>query len=330
MTLPDLAAGLLWTGVILYALLGGADFGGGFWDLVAGNAKRGAKQRALIERSIGPVWEANHVWLIFVLVIMWTCFSPLFGAVTSTLWIPFTAAAFGIIARGSAFALRKAVDEIWQKRLLGAAFAFSSIATPFCFGAMAGAIAAGNVPAGIAQGNTITSWWSPVPIMSGILAVTVCAYIAAVYLTADARRTGDQELTAQFRRKALGMAVASGMIAVGGLLFLHDRAPLIAHGLAHRGLPFVLLSGLAGLVAIVLLYVRRFATARIFAALAVASVLIGWAAAQYPYVLAGHLTLAQAAAEPLVLKSVLISAVAGSALLVPSLVWLLVLFQKQK
>lgn len=328
MTLVQITAGVMWLGVILYALFGGADFGAGFWDLVAGSAKKGAKQRALIEHSIGPVWEANHVWLIFVLVVMWTCFPLLFGSIFSTLWIPFTLAAFGVIARGSAFAFRKVVVELWQKRLLGAAFAFSSVVTPFFFGAIAGAVASGHVPQGIGLGNTVTSWLSPVPIMTGLLAITVCLYLAAVYLTADARRSGDMELVVQFRRKALGAAIAAGLIAAGGLLFLHQKAAFLAHGLAHRGLPFVIASGVAGMIALGLLYVRHFALARIFAALAVASVLIGWAAAQYPYVLSTHLTIAEAAALPSVLKATLISFAVGAVILIPSLGWLYVLFQR--
>ncbi|HWB38725.1 MAG TPA: cytochrome d ubiquinol oxidase subunit II [Candidatus Saccharimonadales bacterium] len=330
MTLVEATAGVMWLGVVLYALFGGADFGAGFWDLVAGNAKKGAKQRALIEHSIGPVWEANHVWLIFVLVVMWTCFPSLFGAVTSTLWIPFTLAAFGIIARGSAFAFRKVVAQVWQQRLLGAAFAFSSIVTPFFFGTIAGAVAAGHVPSGVGTGSTITSWLSPMPIMTGVLAVTICAYLAAVYLTADARRSGDKVLVEQFRNRALTAAVVAGLVAVGGLVFLHQQAPFIADGLAHRGLPFILLSGISGLVALGLLYIRYFATARIFAAVAVAAVLIGWAAAQYPYVLPTQVTLTQAAAVTSVLKATLASMAVGALILIPSLSWLYVLFQKSE
>jgi len=328
MTLVEAAAGAMWLGVILYALFGGADFGAGFWDLVAGGGKQGAKQRSLIEHSIGPVWEANHVWLIFVLVVMWTCFPVLFGSITSTLWIPFTLAAFGVIARGSAFAFRRVVVEAWQKRLLGAAFTFSSIVTPFFFGTIAGAVAAGRVPEGVGLGDTITSWWSPVPIMTGLLAVTMCAYLAAVYLTADARRTGDMELVTQFRRKALGAAVVAGIVAGGGLMVLHQKAPFLAHGLAHHGLPFVIASVAGGVIALGLLHTHYFVAARIFAALAVAALLTGWAAAQYPYVLSTHLTLSQAAALPSVLKATLISLGVGAALLVPSLIWLYTLFQQ--
>jgi len=130
MTLAIALLGLIWLSVTAYTLLGGADFGAGFWDLIAGGAQRGRDRRALIEHSIGPVWEANHVWLIFVLVIMWTAFPPLFAAIASTLYIPLTLVAIGIIARGSAFAFRKAVTEVWQQRLFGAAFGSSSVITP--------------------------------------------------------------------------------------------------------------------------------------------------------------------------------------------------------
>lgn len=130
MTLAIALLGLTWLSVTAYTLLGGADFGAGFWDLIAGGAQRGRDRRALIEHSIGPVWEANHVWLIFVLVIMWTAFPPLFAAIASTLYIPLTLVAIGIIARGSAFAFRKAVTEVWQQRLFGAAFGSSSVITP--------------------------------------------------------------------------------------------------------------------------------------------------------------------------------------------------------
>lgn len=329
MSLATIMLAVLWLGVTLYALFGGADFGGGFWDLTAGNAKRGAATRRLIENSIGPVWEANHVWLIFVLVIMWTCFPVLFGSITSTLWIPFTLAAFGIIARGSAFAFRKVATALWQRRLFGAAFALSSVITPFFFGAMAGAVAGGRVPVGVGVGNTLTSWLNPVSIMSGLLAVAVCAYLAAVYLTADARRQGNATLASQFRCKALIAGALAGLIAASGLLFLHHDAPLLAHGLTHRGLPLVIVSALCGGLTLVLLYVRHFVIARITAAAAVASVLWGWAAAQYPYVLSGsHLTIARAASEPAVLKATMLSLSIGAVLLIPSLILLYALFQQ--
>jgi cytochrome bd ubiquinol oxidase subunit II len=328
MSLATTMAAVLWIGVSCYALFGGADFGAGLWDLLAGGARRGAAQRRLIEHSIGPVWEANHVWLIFVLVVMWTCFPKLFGAVSSTLWVPLTLAAFGVIVRGSAFAFRKTVTETWQRRLFGAAFAASSVITPFFLGAAAGAVAAGRVPPGIGAGRPVASWWSPVPVMTGILAVVVCAYLAAVYLTADARRAGEPALVAQFRWRALAAGVAAGAVAAGGLLFLHQDAAALYHGLTHRGLPLVIVSAVAGVVSLGLLYFHRFLTARLTAALAVAAVLWGWAAAQYPWLLNPGLTIGQAAADRPVLLATLVSLGAGTVLLVPSLAWLYLLFQR--
>lgn len=328
MTLADVLAAVMWIGVTAYALFGGADFGAGFWDLLAGGARRGERQRALVEHSIGPVWEANHVWLIFILVVMWTSFPGLFGAVSSTLWIPLTVAAFGVIARGSAFAFRKSVTAVWQRRIFGAAFAASSVITPFFLGAAAGGVASGRVPPGIGTGNAVTSWWNPVSVLTGALAVTVCAYLAAVYLTADARRAGDQRLAAQFRARALASGAAAGIIAGAGIAVLHDHAPALAHGLAHRGLPLVLASAVAGLAALALLYARWFLAARVAAAAAVTAVVWGWALAQYPYMLQGRLTVTAAAATRGVLLATLISLAAGAVLLAPSLAWLYLIFQR--
>jgi len=330
MNLANTMAAVMWLGVTCYALFGGADFGAGFWDLVAGSAKGGAKQRKLIEHSIGPIWEANHVWLIFVLVTMWTCFPVLFGSVTSTLWAPFMLAAFGIIARGSAFAFRKNVTKLWQQRLFGAAFALSSIVTPFFFGTIAGAVAYGRVPVGVGLGNPVTSWVNPVSIMTGILAVVTCTYLAAVYLTADAKRSGTNELVRQFRHRALGSGIVAGLVAAAGLFFLHKDVPLLAHGLTHRGLPLVILSGVAGAVTLLLLYAGRFTVARITGALAVAAILWGWAVAQYPYMLPHSLTIANAAAVHATLIATLITACIGTTLIVPALVYMYVLFQKQR
>jgi cytochrome d ubiquinol oxidase subunit II len=326
-TLAEVLAALLWLGVTLYALFGGADFGAGFWDLTAGGAERGAPKRKLIEHSIGPVWEANHVWLIFVLVVMWTCFPPLFGAVSSTLWVPLTLAAFGVIARGSSFAFRKVTTDIRHQRVFGGGFALSSVVTPFFLGAAAGAVASGRVPPGVGRGNALTSWWNPVSVMTGVLAVVVCAYLAAVYLTADARRTGDPELITQFRIRALVAGVVAGIVSTVGLLLLHDDAPALAHGLAHRALPLVIVSGIAGLASLALLYLGHFLTARLTAALAVSAVLWAWAVAQYPHVLDPGLTISQAAANHTVLDAVLLSLGVGAVLLVPSLAWLYLLFQ---
>ena len=322
MSAANTVAAVMWIAVTCYALFGGADFGAGFWDLVAGPARRGDKQRRLIEHSIGPVWEANHVWLIFVLVVMWTGFPGLFGAIASTLYIPLTVAALGVITRGSAFAFRKTVVACWQRRTLGMAFALSSIFTPFFLGAAAGAVASGHVPPGVGAGSPVSSWWNPVAVMSGVLAVVVGAYLAAVYLTAEARRTGDAVLVCQFRNRALGAGVVAGAVAASGLLWLHQDAASLYHGLMHRGLSLVIASAVAGATALVLIYRRRFVLSRIAAALAVSAVLWAWAVAQYPNVLPPSLTISSAAANHSVLMAMLICVALGAGLLIPSLVLL--------
>ena len=321
---------VIWIALTLYALLGGADFGAGFWDLLAGGSRGGHRTRVLIARVIGPVWEANHVWLIFVLVLLWTGFSPVFAAVMSTLYVPLTLAALGIIGRGAAFAFRKASTELWQQRLFGAAFALSSILTPFFLGAVAGGIASGRVPLGVAKGDLLDSWWNPTSILGGALAVGACAYLAAVYLCQDAVRLDMPDLAENFRRRALGSAVVVGVVALGGIAVLHADAPRLFDGLTHRGLPLIVVSAVAGLASLVMIAVRRYVLVRPTAALAVAAVLWGWAVAQYPDMLQPGAPYTSVAAGGPVLRATLLVAAVGVLLLIPSLGWLFVLFQRQR
>ncbi|MGH3995651.1 MAG: cytochrome d ubiquinol oxidase subunit II, partial [Pseudonocardiaceae bacterium] len=200
--LPELAIAFVLVGVAAYVVLGGADFGAGFWDLTAGGAERGAPLRASVKRGMSPVWEANHVWLIFVLVMLWTAFPEAFGSIGSTLAIPLFLAALGIVLRGGAFALKGEAATIAEARALGATFALSSVLAPFFLGAAAGAIAAGEVPVGNAEGDAWGSWTGALPILVGVLAVATGAHLAAVFLGADARRAGRPEMVHAFRRRA--------------------------------------------------------------------------------------------------------------------------------
>ena len=182
---------LLFVAVTAYAVFGGADFGAGFWDLVAGGAERGERPREVIDHSIGPVWEANHVWLVFIFVVMWTGFSEAYASITLTLFVPLTIAAFGIVLRGSSFAFRKTVFRTRDRRNFGAAFASSSVLVPFCFGTVAGGVASGRVPPGGQAGDPWSSWVNPTSVFAGVFAVVVVAYLAAVYLVWDARLLSD-------------------------------------------------------------------------------------------------------------------------------------------
>jgi cytochrome bd ubiquinol oxidase subunit II len=328
MTLAEVVLSVMFVGLVAYGLFGGADFGAGIWDLLAGGTRRGARQRDLIERSIAPVWEANHVWLIFVLVVLWTAFSGAFAAVVTTLYVPLTLAAFGMIARGAAFAFRKSTTTLGLRRALGASFALSSLVTPYFLGAVVGGVASGRVPAGIAAGDVVTSWVNPTSVLGGVLAVLVCAYLAAVFLCGDARREGAEDLAEQFRLRALGTAALTGGIGIAGLFVLRADAPLLVDGLTGRAAPVVAASVGAGVAAVVLLVLRRYVAARVSSALAVTAILVGWAVAQYPYMLLPELTIEDAARGRATLVAMLVALVGGSLVLVPALAYLYVLFQR--
>ncbi|GAA3745134.1 cytochrome d ubiquinol oxidase subunit II [Streptomyces tremellae] len=320
--IADVMLAVMWVGLTCYALFAGADFGAGFWDLFAGSSSRGRQRRSLIEHSIGPVWEANHVWLIFVLVMLWSCFPPVFAAVLSTLYIPLTLTALGIIARGAAFAFRKASTAVWQQRLFGGCFALSSVVTPLFLGAVAGGIASGRVPPGIAEGDTVTSWLNPTSALGGVIAVLTCAHLAAVYLCADAVREGDTVRAAEFRRASAAGGLACGAVALAGIAVLDRDAPVLFHGLTHRALPLVVIGAVAGLADLALLLRHRYVLARGAAAIAVAAILWAWGVAQYPRMLVPSTTVAETASQTSVLVACLISVGVGFVVLVPSL-WLL-------
>jgi cytochrome d ubiquinol oxidase subunit II len=321
--LPELCLGAAIAGLTAYAVLGGADFGAGFWDLTAGGPERGGRVRGMVARSMGPVWEANHVWLVFVLVIVWTCFPVAFGSVMSSLYVPMGLAAIGIIFRGTAFALRGEAATINEARVLGGLFALSSVLVPFCLGAALGGIAAGEVPVGNADADPLSSWLNPTGVLVGALAVLTGAYLAAVYMAADSVRAGLPDLERAFRARALGSGLAAGAVAIGGLAVLNSDAPDLYDGLTtDGGLACVLASAVAGTSTLVLVWLRRFEAARYTAAAAVASVTIGWAVAQSPYLLPGELTLDAAAADDATLVAVLASTAVGLALVIPSLYWL--------
>src|SRR5690349_2752752 len=294
--MPEICAALVIVGVTAYAVLGSADFGAGFWDLTAGGAERGGRVRGMIQRSMSPVWEANHVWLIFVLVMVWTAFPVAFGSMASTLCIPLFLAAIGIIFRGTAFALRGQAATINEARVLGAVFALSSVLVPFCLGAAIGGVASGRVPVGNAAGDLVTSWLNPTSILIGVVAVSSGAYLAAVYLAGDSARAGLPDLVRAFRARALGAGVVTGVLALAGLLVLRSDARALYDGLTSgAGLAMVLVSGAAGVATLALVYREHYELARATAAAAVAAIVVGWVIAQDPYVLPPHLTLQQAA-----------------------------------
>jgi cytochrome bd ubiquinol oxidase subunit II len=327
MELAEVVAAIMFLGVVAYAVFAGADFGSGLWDLTAGDAERGAPLRALVDRAIGPVWEANHVWLIFVLVYLWTAFPVGFAAIMVDLFIPFCLAGAGIVLRGSAFAFRKFAPSVAQARLFGAAFAASSVLTPFLFGAIAGAIASGRVTLD-GSADPWTDWLGPTSLVGGILAVATCAFLAAVFLTAEARRTGDTDLEAACRNRALGAGSATGALVLAGIVPLDRDAPLLFERLTGPALPVIAVSAAAGLATLWMLWQDRPAVARITAVVAVAAVVVGWGVAQHPWLLVDQLTLADAAGARPTLISLLVVFGLAAVTVVPSLAYLFWLTQQ--
>jgi cytochrome bd ubiquinol oxidase subunit II len=323
----DAAAAILWVGATFYALFGGADFGGGFWDLVSGWDERGQRPRDTIQRSLTPVWEANHVWLIFVLVVLWTAFPPAFSAIFTTLYVPIALAALGIVFRGAGFAFRKSIVGLRERRAMGAAFAISSVLTPFFMGTVVGAIAAGNVPAE-GNGDAFSSWIGPLPLLIGAMFVASGAYLAAVFLVGDARRGDDAEMERYFERRALGAAVVAGVFALAGLFALHSEARFVFDRLTAEGLPLVILSLLCGAALLVVLRRGGRRPLRPLAAGAVIAVVWGWGVAQFPYLLPTSLRIDQAAAPDATMTIVFIVFAAAAVVVLPSLGLLYTLAQK--
>jgi cytochrome d ubiquinol oxidase subunit II len=320
MALAEVPAVLILVGLTAYAVFAGADFGAGLWYLLAGPGRRGRAIRDFSYHAMAPVWEANHVWLIYVLVVAWTAYPTAFGSIASTLAIPLFVAAVGIILRGTAYALRSgaAVDRETEGAT-GFVFGASSILTPFALGAAIGAIASGRVPVGNAAGDLVTSWLNATSMLVGALAVATAGYLAAVYLAGDAARAGEAGLARAFRARALAMGVVAGALAVGGIVVLRaDARPLFDDLTSGAGLAAVVVSALAGLATMGLVRAGRYEPARFSAAVAVAAIIAGWGIAQRPDLLPG-LTIEQAAAGRSTLWALLISIAVGLVILVPSL-----------
>jgi cytochrome bd ubiquinol oxidase subunit II len=306
-------------GVALYTVLAGADFGAGIWQLLSGPGEHGERIREHAHESMGPVWEANHVWLIFVLTVTWTSYPVFFGSIASTLSVALFIAGLGIILRGASYALRSGAASGRETLMVDGAFSIASLLTPFALGCTAGAIAAERVPVGNAAGDEFSSWLSPVPLMVGALAVCFSVYMAAIFLAADEHRTGDREMADSFRIRALVAGAVAGAVSIAALIVVHADAHSLYTGLVHGGaLATMIVSVVAGLITLGLVWARVFEPARVTGAIAVAAVIAAWAIARHPVLLPG-LTIAQAAASHDTLVTVVVAVVAGGVLLFPSL-----------
>ena len=328
MSSANSVAAVLWIGATIYAVFAGADFGAGLWSLLAGGGDRGRRPRELIDWAIGPVWEANHVWLIFVIVMLWTGFPTAFEAIFSTLFIPLSLAALGIVLRGAGFAFQHTARRARGRVLAVTLFGLASVLTPFFMGTVVGAVAGGRVPVGNAAGDAVTSWLNPLSLMIGALFVATSAYLAAVFLVSDTRRAGAPDLERYFANRALVAAFVAGALAAASLVALHSDAEYVFHRLTTDAVPLVVLSLACGIGVLVLLHRGARRGARPLAVGAVAAVIWGWAVAQYPYVLPESLTISGAAAPSNTLTSLLIVSVIAVVVVLPSLALLYALVQR--
>ena len=328
MSVPLAVAAALLVGVVAYAIFGGADFGAGFYDLTAGGTERGAELRTLVDHSIGPVWEANHVWLIYVLVTWWTAFPTSFASTMSTLILPLLFALLGIVLRGASFAFRKYSATLSQARLFGAVFAGSSLIAPFFLGTVAGAIASGRVPAQ-GRGDLWSSWLNTTSLLVGVLAIGSCAFLAGTFLTADAARAGLTELLERLRRRTLAVGAVTGVVAFGALVPIAYDAPTLTDGLTGRAAPLVTLSMIGGVLTLLLLWRRRPGLARFSAVVAVTAVLLGWGVGQYPWLLVDEVTISAAAGAPATLRALLVVAALAGVIVLPALAYLFKLTQSE-
>ena len=323
MSLAESLAATILVSLTAYALLGGADFGGGVWDLVASGPRK-EQQRRLVAQAIAPVWEANHVWLILAVVLLFTCFPAAFARLAIALHVPLTLMLIGIVLRGSTFMFQSYGGG--GRRV----FAYASLLTPVLLGVSVGAIASGatSVPAGgTFVDGYVRPWLTPFALAIGLFALACFAFLAAAYLTVEAR---DRELQEDFRRRALLAGIIVGASAAVGLL-LSPQAPMVERGLlATRWAALLhLLTGVAALLAFGALWRRRYRVARVAAAAQVALILWGWGLSQYPYLLPPDLTIAEAAAPRVTLELALIALIAGAIVLFPSLFYLFRVFKSR-
>jgi cytochrome bd ubiquinol oxidase subunit II len=327
MTLTYAILIILWLSLIAYAVLGGADFGGGIWDFFA-FGKEAGRQRSLIGQALGPVWEANHVWLIFLIVGLFTAFPPAFSILSTALFVPFTLAVIGIVLRGAAFIFR-ANSEAVTSKVWGRVFSTASTITPFFFGTAAAAVASGqvHVQGGRVQTDLLAGWTTPFALTIGALALSLCAVLAAVNLIIEAQHNNDAELVEAFRRRAMIAGAITLVLDAVAFILSPFQAPLLWHGLLDHALPLAIATALIGLGAATSLFLRRYRLARVLAFTTTALIFASWGLSQFPYLVPVAVTINTAASPPSTLLALLISTSIGMALLLPSLWFLFHVFR---
>ena len=322
MSTAEVIAGILWLALTAYAVLAGADFGGGVWDLFA-SGPRANEQRGAVAEAMGPVWEANHVWLIFMITGLFTAFPVTFGVLALALYIPFTIAMVGIVLRGASFAFRAhGADAVGPTSPWGVIFGVASVVTPFFLGTAAAAVASGSIhaPGGRLASGYLDGWTTPLAVVIGLFALSICAYLAATYLMVENEDRPD--LLADFRRRAIAAALVSGALALLAVAISFFDGSRLLESLTGRGLPLFVLALLNGPLALWAVWRSRPRIARVAVIGQVVLVLWAWAIGQWPYLVPPDLTISATAAPGATLTGMLVVITVGGLLLLPSL-WLL-------
>jgi cytochrome d ubiquinol oxidase subunit II len=314
----------------LYTIFGGADFGGGIWELNTA-FQATDKERQMIHRAIGPVWEANHVWLLFVIVVMVNGFPPVYAGLSRALWLPLLLALLGIVCRGAAFAFRAySVGEAELQQFWQAIFALGSTAAPFFFGACIGAVSSGDLgitSEGQFNGNYLTQWVCPLALFSAFFSVGICSYVSAFFLTREASIAGDAQMTALWRQRSMSTGIWVGMLAMVGLVLLRLESPHLTKGFSERAWFLIIISLASGIFSIWAMWKSHFFLAVVGASTTIASVIVGWGVAQYPHLVPPNIDIEAAKSPANVLWLMIYVTIAGAVLLLPSLIWLFVIFK---
>ncbi len=326
-SLPYIVISVLWFALIAYAVFGGADFGAGIWEIfVSGPTAK--EQHALIDDALGPVWEVNHVWLVFLVVGLFSGFPGAFATLVAVLFFPLTLALIGTVLRGSAFVFRthglRKTSSIWSR-----VFSFSSVITPFFLGAGAATVASGKIQdlGPKTQANLGSLWLTPFTITIGVLSLALCATMAAVFLTVEATNQNKTNLVRMFRRRGLIAGAVTAVLGALGLFEAISAAPTLWQGMLNHAIPLVIATMIIGVGAAVALYFAYYRIARALIIAEAAFMLGSWGVSQIPYIIPPKLTVDAAASTSSTQLLLLIGIIIGMAIILPSILLLFYIFK---
>ena len=334
MTIADVLLSILWLALFIYTIFGGADFGAGMLELFA-VGESGARQDALIDESIGPVWESNHVWLIFLLVVFFSAFPPAFAAINVVLFIPLLLAVIGIVLRGSSFVFKThgIIQRSRNIKILSRTFSVASAMTPFFLALAAAAIASGVIHiqnTSQVVSNTRSDWLTPFTLTIGAMALTLCVTISAIYLTVEATSRGQSDLAEAFRRRGLIAGALTAVFGLLGLILAPSEAAFLWHGMLDKAIPVVIVTMLVGVAAAAALWFKRYTWARVLIVAEVAFLLLSWGMSQYPYIIPPDVTAANASSPLETQQFLLVGIILALIIVVPSLWFLFYVFKLKK